>query len=87
MDPESTNTTRRNNTGHGTTCSHILEALLQALQRGELPALLSLTFTCLSVSNREAWRQNEVNPLVFIIHFDGSVWISFDYLFPRHNPL
>jgi hypothetical protein len=38
----------------------MLEALLQALQRGELPALLSLTFTCLRVSNREAWRQNEV---------------------------
>lgn len=47
-------------TGHGTTCSQMLDALLRALQRGELPALLSLTFTCLRVSNREAWRQNEI---------------------------
>lgn len=38
----------------------MLDALLRALQRGELPALLSLTFTCLRVSNREAWRQNEI---------------------------
>lgn len=44
--------------GMSTNCSRMLRSLYNALKKGKLPHLLSLTFTCRAVGDNEAWKQH-----------------------------